>query len=145
MDMWDLAQNMLGNTSLLHSIGMSSGKLAALHFFPHFCEKMIKFFKFNTIFSWSFFPISICWDTPKCFIWSNMWGYTFVEMLDYLTDRILLCWVIVTHSLVVQKLESQSVIRNEHQHLLLIKQSLNATAVQNPYKSPCLVNLCLPT
>lgn len=75
----------------------------------------------------------------------NMGGYTCVEMLSYLTVRFLLFWVIVTQSLVVQELESKSAIRNEHQHLLLIKQRLNASGVQKPYKSPCLVSLCLPT
>lgn len=104
----------------------------------------MKSFKFNAIFLWFFFPISLCWDTLKSSICyelkptstANMREYICVEMLNYLTVRFLLFWVIVTLSFIVQELESQSAIRNWHQHLLLIKQRLNATALRKPHKSP---------
>lgn len=97
-------------------------------------------------------PISVCWDTlksPTCYglkptSAANMREYICVEMPNYLAVGVLLFWVIVTQSFMVQELESQSAIRNG-QHLLLIKQRLNATEVRKPHKSPQLVNLCLPT
>lgn len=143
--MWGLQQPLIFDWS-------EHGRVASLHFFPHYSSK-IKFFKSNTILSRSF-PLFLCVKMPLKALptWygiratsdMNMKGYTCVEMLSYRTVRFLLFWVIVTQPLIVQEPESQSAIRNRHQRLLLIKQRLNATAVPKPQNSPWLVNLCLP-
>lgn len=70
------------------------------------------------------------WNHPKSDL--NMRGYACVEMLSSLTVRYLLFWVIVTQSLVVQELESQSAIRNGHRALLLMEQRLNAATGGKP-------------
>lgn len=134
---WGLEQSLIFDSS-------GHGSIASLHIFPT---------TVNAMLSWSFF-LFLCVETPLYALLGmdsdpksaiNMRGYICVEMLSYLTVRFLLFWVIVTQSFIVQELESQSAIRNRHQHLLLIKQRLNATAVQKPYKSPQSVNLCLLT
>lgn len=147
-----LARNILGLQQLLIFHWSDHRRIVSLHF-SLLQLKNNKGLQIQNYTLWFFFLL-LCIETPLNALLGmesdpksgiNLRGYTCVEMLSYLTVRFLLFWVIVTQSLVVQELESESAIRDEHQHLLLIKQRLNARGVQKPYKSPCLVYLCLPT